>query len=152
MNFLNLIFFELLENRISFAKHISICLKETKQRMNKKTWLYFYWRNRCDSIYNLSLDKQEIEIMLQWLPYLGKTFPQASSLAIESLTENQITDMNPCPLLKNLCKTTLVSDYPNEIAKLAIYLCQCASYSLPNIDPLNNIVKKLQNIENSLKN
>ena len=148
-------FFELLENRISFAKHISICLKETKRRMNKKTWLYFYWRSRCDGIY-VPLDKQEeIEIMLRWLPYLGKTFPQASSLAIESLTENQITDLNPCSLLnllKNLCKTTLVSDYPKETAKLIICLCQCASYSQLNLELLNNIAKKLQNIENRLKN
>ncbi len=145
-------FFELLENRISFAKHISICLKETKRGMNKKTWLYFYWRNRCDGIY-VPLDKQEeIEIILRWLPYLGKTFPQASSLAIESLTENQITDICLSPLLKNLYKTTLVSGYPNETAKLIICLCQCASYSQLNLKPLNNIVKKLQNIENRLKN
>lgn len=116
-------------------------------------WLHNHWQDRLEGV-PVPLEK-EIEIMLQWLPYLGKIFPQASSLAIESLTENQITDLNPCSLLnllKNLCKTTLISDYPNETAKLIICLCQCASYSLPNIDPLNNIVKKLQNIENSLKN
>ena len=80
-------------------------------------WLKPYWENRLNGIPS-PLESEEINLMLAWLPYLNKLFPEAVDLAIQmpskSLERNSI--------VHKLNESNLWQNYPEAVANLLIYL------------------------------
>lgn len=111
------------KDRICFASHLGYFLRQmqpaTKLQM-WDTWLHRYWQDRLDGVL-ATLEKPEIQKMLEWLPHLGEIFPVASLLAARA----PIIKIEHSHLLYELHKSDLVTRYPTETAELLIYLCKC---------------------------
>lgn len=109
---------------IRFATHLGYFLRHmqpaAKQQLWER-WLLRYWRNRLQGV-PAPLDEAEVREMLEWLPHVGDSFPEAVSLAVRS-PEIRIEHSL---LLYELADSDLVTRYPTETAELLIYLCNCA--------------------------
>ena len=113
--------------RLFFALNIGFHLRvldDGKQQELWKRWLKEYWEKRLYNIYAI-LEAKEIEIMLEWLPYLNSVFPEAVELAIKMpLASEQRFTLHKSELGK------LLENHPEPLAKLLIYLGEWE-----NLDP-----------------
>lgn len=110
------------EDRINFASHLGYFLRQMQPTVKQlwDRWLHRYWQNRQQGVLT-TLEEEEVQKMLEWLPDLGEAFPEAVSVAIRSPTIR----IEHSHLLYELRESDLVTRYPNETAELLIYLCNC---------------------------
>lgn len=112
-----------LEDRLVFASHLGYFLHQMQQSAKQQLWegwLRDYWHDRLQGVL-ATLNEIEIERMLEWLPHLGKAFPDAVGLAVR------------CPMIRiehgrvlyELRKSELVTQFPIDTAKLLIYFAGC---------------------------
>jgi hypothetical protein len=110
-----------IELRTSFSHDIDyylINMKKEQQINCWERWLKKYWQNRLQGV-PASLEKNEVKIMLEWLPYLTEVFPEAVELAIQMPKFS----VRPSMLLYHLQnKRELVKNHPDSVADLLIYL------------------------------
>lgn len=111
------------EDRISFASHLGYFLRQMQPTAKQQLWdrwLCRYWQERLQAV-PAALDEAEIRKMLEWLPHLGDSFPEAVSLAVRS----PAIRIEHSHSLYDLRENDLVTRYPTETAELLIYLCNC---------------------------
>lgn len=112
-----------LNDRLAFASHLGYFLRQMPQPAKQQLWndwLRGYWLDRMQGVF-APLDETEIRIMLEWLPHLGDTFPDAVALAVR------------CPIIRieysnifyTLSKSELIKLFPSETGELLIYLTRC---------------------------
>jgi len=112
-----------LEDRIAFVSHLGYYLRQMQEVAKQQLWngwLRRYWQDRLQGVL-AALDEAEIREMLEWLPHLGNTFPDAVALAVRSPAiriEHNI-------VLHELRESELVTRFPAETAELLIYLASC---------------------------
>lgn len=109
-----------LEDRRTFAWQIEYLLRQVNPQSTSRlwnTWLSRYWQNRLQGIL-ARLEPGECRAMIEWLPHLGAHYPAAVALAIQMppLT----ADHNHA--LFELRESALVTQYPEDTARLLIYL------------------------------
>lgn len=112
-----------LEDRLAFASHLGYFLRQMQQAAKQKLWddwLHGYWENRMQGVL-AALDEAEIRKMLDWLPHLGDSFPDAVALAV-CFPAIQIEHSH---VLFELRESDLVTRFPTETAELLIYLAGC---------------------------
>jgi len=112
-----------LKDRLAFASHLGYFLRQMQQTTIQKLWdgwLHSYWQNRLQGVLAV-LDEAEIRKMLEWLPYLGDSFPNAVALAIRF----PAIRIEHSHVLYKLRESDLVMRFPIETAKLLIYLAGC---------------------------
>ena len=112
------------EARQNFALNLGYRLQdmsETAQQELWQHWLKHYWQNRLDSVPPPALESGEITNMLNWLPNLTAVFPEAVDLAAQM----QEAQLENCWVIDRLNESDLSQRYPEEIAKLLIYLWEC---------------------------
>ena len=112
------------EDKRNFAFQVKrhlVDMDDARQEELWQRWLKSYWKNRLNGIPS-PLESEEINRMLAWLPHMNKLFPEAVDLAIQM----------PCKLLERnsivykLNESDLWQHYPEEVAKLLIYLRDCS--------------------------
>ncbi len=120
------------KDRTSFASHLGYFLRQLQPEAKQQvwdSWLHRYWQERQQAVPAV-LDEAEIREMLEWLPHLGDSFPQAVPLALRSPTIR----LEHSHLLFELRESDLVACYPSETAELLIYLCNCVvGYHAPDL-------------------
>lgn len=119
----NLFNFGSIDDRIRFAGHISILLRQMEPDSRQRlchSWLLRYWKERQQSL-PVVLNEAEIRHMLDWLPCLGESYPEAVSLAIRSPK----IKIEHSRLLYDLQESDLVTSHPTWTAELLIYLSKC---------------------------
>ena len=115
-------FFEIAEtdDRVQFAwqiGHTTDDMDDAKQRQWWHRWLRDYWENRLQGV-PTPLTADEIDAMLNWLPYLRGVYPDAVHLAIR---------MEPVPsensfIIHQINDRALWQKHPEATAKLLIHL------------------------------
>ena len=95
-------------------------MDETQQQEQWNRWLKCYWQNRLEGIPPKPLESDEIEGMLDWLPYLTGVFPEAVDLAIQMPK----IQWNAGEMLYRLEKGDLPNTHPEAVARLVIHLGQ----------------------------
>lgn len=132
------------EDKRAFSSQLGFLLRQMEPMTKTQLWtrwLCNYWENRI-AAKPLELIKEEVEEMLEWLPYLGESFSSAISLAI-SLPVFQIDRTN---LLYELINCDLPLKHPEDIAKLIIHLSKCLSgIHYADLIRLKNIIEPLIN-------
>jgi hypothetical protein len=111
------------EDRVSFASRLGYFLRQIQEEAKKQLWerwLSHYWQDRLHAV-PAALDEGEVRAMLEWLPHLGDSFPAAVALAIR-FPRIRIERSHT---LFELTASDLVTRYPNEVAELLIFLCEC---------------------------
>ena len=86
-------------------------------------WLKQYWENRLQGVPAV-LESGEIGNMLNWLPHLTAVFPEAVDLAVQMQMPQDISLRNS-RVIYEINKSDLWQRYPDEVAKLVIYLSKC---------------------------
>ena len=112
------------EDRQDFTYNLNRYLQnldEAAQQGLWQRWLKHYWQNRLDSVPPPVLESGEITNMLNWLPHLTAIFPEAVDLAVQM----QEAQLENCWVIDRLNESDLSQRYPEEIAKLLIYLWEC---------------------------
>lgn len=112
-----------LEDRLAFATHLRYFLRQMQQPAKQKLWddwLHSYWDNRLQGVH-AALDEAEIRKMLEWLPHLDDSFPDAVALAVRF----PAIRIEHSQALYELGKSDLVTRFPTETAELLIYLAGC---------------------------
>jgi hypothetical protein len=113
-----------LDDKLAFASHLGYFLRQMQQAAKQKLWdgwLRSYWENRLQGVL-AGLDEAEIRKMLEWLPHLGDSFPDAVALAVRFPT----IQIEHSHVLYELRESDLVTRFPTETAELLIYLAGCA--------------------------
>lgn len=109
-----------LEEFSDFSSRILLSMEQEAVYENCDRWLLEYWAKRSDAI-PLPLSNSEMCNMLDWLPSLGKYFPKG----LEQVHRFPKLDIRRGQLLYRLKDSELIDMYPNEMAALLIYLCDC---------------------------
>lgn len=128
-----------LEDRVAFASHLGYFLRQMTQSAKQKLWygwLNSYWDNRLQGVL-AALDEAEIRKMLEWLPHLGDSFPDAVTLAV-SFPAIRVEHSRA---LYELRTSDLVTRFPTETAELLIYFAGCTVGC--NADDLANVEARL---------
>jgi len=135
------------EDRISFASHLGYFLRQMQPAAKQQlwdSWLLRYWQGRQQAV-PAAIDEAEIRKMVEWLPHLGDSFPEAVLLAVHSPTIR----IEHSHLLYELRESDLVTRYPTETAELLIYLCKCVvGY---NSSDLGRVAARLPPLPSDLK-
>src|SRR5262249_5843 len=111
------------EDRQSFARHMEYLLRgldEERQKEWWQRWLQQYWQNRVWGV-PAPLEPVEVQGMLDWLPHLPATFPEAVSLAVCMPKVR----LQHTPLVYALKESPLVEQYPDAMAQLIIFVLNC---------------------------
>ena len=139
------------KTQLSFASSIGHHLRNLDERQQQewwKRWLKEYWERRLEDNMYAILEAEEIEIMLEWLPYLNSVFPEAVELAIQMspASEQRFT-------LHKFKLDELSENHPEPLAKLLIYLGKWENPTLGTWHtakkPINELLKS--NIPSPLK-
>ena len=85
-----------------------------------RRWLRCYWRNRLQGV-PVPLISAEIGSMLDWLPELTESFPEAVDMA----TRMPTVQLEHSPALHYIDRYNLWKAHPRSVAKLLIYLGEC---------------------------
>ncbi|MBN1516715.1 DUF4020 domain-containing protein [Candidatus Sumerlaeota bacterium] len=113
-----------LKDKLAFASRLGYFLHQMQQPAKRKLWddwLHSYWENRLQGVL-AALDEAEIRMMLEWLPHLGDSFPDAVALAVRF----PAIRIEHSHALFELRESELVTRFPTETAELLIYLAGCA--------------------------
>jgi hypothetical protein len=95
-------------------------LDEARQKEWWQRWLRQYWENRVSGL-PVPLEPVEVKHMLDWLPHLPATFPEAVMLAIRMPK----TRFEYSHLAYELKDSPLVEQYPDAMAQLIIFVLSC---------------------------
>ena len=119
-------------------------MDETAQQKFWQRWLKHYWQNRSESV-PAALESGELENMLNWLPHLTTVFPEAVDLAVQMPTDIPLQN---CQVIYEINESDLWQRYPDEVAKLLIYLWECNLRNSIWFSGLKELIDKLlkQNI------
>ena len=112
------------EDKHCFVSEVGYRLRdmdEATQREWWRRWLKRYWENRLQNVPPTPLESGEIKHMLGWLPHLTGVFPEAVDLAIRMPK----TSLQSSHFIYKLDKSNLWQRYPEDVAKLSIYLGKC---------------------------
>jgi hypothetical protein len=112
-----------IKDRITFTSHLGHFVKKMDDSARQSmwsSWLKRYWQNR---IYGIPqpFDDSEVELMLNWLPYLGSDFPSAVNL----LKQTNAIKIEYTHAFSDLLKSDLIYRFPTDTAELLIYLADC---------------------------
>lgn len=122
--FLPMLFkFGSMEDRARFAGQVGYLLRQMRPDVQQRlcaSWLLRYWRERQQAV-PAALEEVEIQYMLDWLPCLGESFPDAVTLAVRS----PAIHIEHSRLLYDLRESDLVIRYPISTAELLIYIASC---------------------------
>jgi hypothetical protein len=125
-----------LEDRLALASQLGYFLAKMQQEAKQQLWndwLSRYWHDRLQGVLAV-LDDAEIQKMLEWLPHLGDTFPDAVALAVRF----RVIRIQHSYALYKLRKSDLVTRFPAETAELLIYLANCvAGYQTSYLAEIN---------------
>ena len=88
-----------------------------RQREWWERWLKRYWESRLHGI-PVPLDSNEVEAMLDWLPYLDTLFPEAVAVA----TQVPQTPLVRNPIIREIKGGDLWKNYPEATANLLIHV------------------------------
>jgi len=111
------------EDRRCFASHVEFLLwglDEERQKEWWQRWLRQYWEN-CVMGVPVPLEPVEVPHMLDWLPHLPATFPEAVMLAVRMPKAR----FEYSYLTYALKDSPLVEQYPDEMAQLIIFVLSC---------------------------
>ena len=111
------------EDRQCFARHMESLLRgldEERQKEWWQRWLRQYWENRVSGA-PVPLEPVEVKRMLDWLPHLPATFPEAVRLAVR-MPKARFEYSHLTYALKD---SPLVEQYPDEMAQLIIFVLSC---------------------------
>jgi hypothetical protein len=111
------------EDRQCFARHMEYLLRgldEERQKEWWQRWLRQYWENRVLGT-PVPLEPVEVQCMLDWLPHLPATFPEAVMLAVRMPQAS----FKYSHLTYTLKDSPLVEQYPDEMAQLIIFVLSC---------------------------
>ena len=111
------------EDRRCFARHMEFLLRgldEERQKEWWQRWLQQYWENRGSGT-PVPLEPVEVQCMLDWLPHLPATFPEAVRLAVR-MPKARFEYSHLTYALKD---SPLVEQYPDEMAQLIIFVLSC---------------------------
>jgi hypothetical protein len=111
------------EDKQCFARHMEYLLRgldEARQKEWWQRWLRQYWENRVSGL-PVPLEPVEVKHMLDWLPHLPATFPEAVMLAIRMPK----TRFEYSHLAYELKDSPLVEQYPDAMAQLIIFVLSC---------------------------
>lgn len=83
-------------------------------------WLRTYWQNRLRGV-PIPLVADEVEVMLEWLPHLGRAFSDAVTLAIK-MPKPQLQHTS---VVYYIAASELPREHPKAVAELLLYLEGC---------------------------
>ncbi|MYK33760.1 MAG: DUF4020 domain-containing protein [Chloroflexi bacterium] len=109
------------QHRRHFVDSIGMVLRNTGEAPLSEFWNTFvkpFWQGRLRSIPPPPLEDEEIEAMLDWLPYLGAQFPEA----VELVAQTPGAKLDDGLLVFGLKDRGLGEVYPEATAQLMIYL------------------------------
>ncbi len=109
-----------------FALNMNLHLRnrdEAAQQELWQRWLKQYWEHRLQGVPAI-LEPGEIKNMLNWLPHLTAVFPEAVDLAVQMQIPQDISLQNR-GMIYEINQSDLWQHYPEEVAKLLIYLFEC---------------------------
>lgn len=112
-----------LKDRLDFASHLSYLLRNMKppaQQQLWERWLSRYWHNRSQGLLAALVD-DEICIMLEWLPYLGDSYPDA----VKFLVSGPTISLGKRYFFLGMEESDLIERFPTETVELLIYLSKC---------------------------
>lgn len=126
-------------NLAIYIEHMISGLSEEQQKEQWNKWLKDYWQKRLQGI-PLPLDDSEIKEMLEWLTQLTAVFPEAVELAIQM----RKAKFDHVSIGYSLREGELVDRYPNDVAKILIYILEldCPSYIQFGIQEVINKLRK----------
>ena len=113
------------EDRYFLAWHVGQNLTEMNDSQRQEwwsRWLKDYWLNRCQGV-PATLEANEVEAMLEWLPYFGKLYPDA----VECATEMPNTPLEHGTVIREIGDGELWSEYPQATADLLLFLAKSGS-------------------------
>lgn len=96
-------------------------MDEAAQQELWQRWLKQYWEHRLQGVPAV-LELGEIKNMLNWLPHLTAVFPEAVNLAVQMQIPQDISLQNWGMMIYKINQSDLWQHYPEEVAKLLIYL------------------------------
>ena len=111
------------EDRQCFARHMEYLLRgldEERQKEWWQRWLRQYWENRVLGT-PVPLEPVEVKHMLDWLPHLPATFPEAVRLAVR-MPKARFEYSHLTYALKD---SPLAEQYPDAMAQLIIFVLSC---------------------------
>lgn len=112
-----------LEDRTAFASQLGYFLRQMQQPAKQQLWdgwLNRYWQDRLQGVL-AALVEAEIRAMLEWLPHLGNTFPDAVALSVRF----PAIRIEHSGVVFALRDSELVTRFPAETAELLVYLANC---------------------------
>ncbi len=112
-------------------------MDEAAQQELWQRWLKQYWEHRLQGVPAV-LEPGEIKNMLNWLPHLTAVFPEAVDLAVQMQIPQDISLQN-WGMIHKINQSDLWQHYPEEVAKLLIYLFECNL----RYDKLKELINKL---------
>ncbi len=102
-------------------------------------WIARHWINRIDNI-PVPLSPDEAGMMMSWLLWFDDVFPDAVAIA----TRMPSINLQHNHLLHDLSESNLIDRFPDDVAKLLVYVLQ--QYSEPNHHSFYDIPKLLVNV------
>ena len=121
---------------------------EAAQQELWQRWLKQYWEHRLQGVPAV-LETGEIKNMLNWLPHLTAVFPEAVDLAVQMQIPQDISLRNWGMMIYKINQSDLWQHYPEEVAKLIIYLFECNLRYVKLKELINKLLQ--QNISPRLK-
>ena len=97
-------------------------MDNARQQERWERWLKRYWYSRLRGI-PVPLEANEVEEMLNWLPYLDMLFPEAVDLAIQMPQ----TPLERNAIIYDISRGDQWSKYPEATAKLLVYVADSKS-------------------------
>ena len=110
-----------IEYRRQFAQSIGVVLRNMDEMPRSGFWsrvLRKYWEGRLQGVPPPVIDDAEIEVMLNWLPYLGDQFSEA----VQLVTQTPRAHLGDRSLVHTLQESLLWQSYPEATAELFIHL------------------------------
>ncbi|WP_026893381.1 DUF4020 domain-containing protein [Lacrimispora aerotolerans] len=116
-----------LKTRTEFAHQVDASLQSMNEEATRtlwNRWLKLYWEKRILQM-PMALDDEEINIMIDWLQFLGPVFSEAVDIAIKMRPTKNLRHR----ILYNFKDNPIVKGQFNAVAKLLQFLAPyCSSY------------------------
>ena len=116
-------------------------MDEAAQQELWERWLKQYWEHRLQGVLAV-LEPGEIKNMLNWLPPLTTVFPEAVDLAVQMQIPQDISLRNWGMMIYKINQSDLWQNYPEEVAKLIIYLFECNLRSVKLKELINKLLQR----------